>query len=151
MERAARLWEVTVDDVEYVDGVLQHKSDPELRLTFQQMAARQNGTGGPIVGSAGVNPGGAGPAIGTHIVDLEVDPDTGKVTILRYTALQDAGKAIHPSYVEGPDPGRRGPGYRLGAERRVLHQRPGPHGQLQLPGLPDAHVPGPAHDRHGDS
>jgi CO/xanthine dehydrogenase Mo-binding subunit len=32
---------------------------------------------------------------------VEVDPDTGKVTILRYTALQDAGKAIHPSYVEG--------------------------------------------------
>ena len=28
-------------------------------------------------------------------------PDTGKVTILRYTAIQDAGKAIHPSYVEG--------------------------------------------------
>ena len=61
MERAAKLWEVTADDVEYVDGVLQHKSDPELRLTFQQMAARQNATGGPIVGSAGVNPGGAGP------------------------------------------------------------------------------------------
>ena len=39
--------------------------------------------------------------MGTHIVDLEVDPDTGKVTILRYTAVQDAGKAIHPSYVEG--------------------------------------------------
>ena len=32
---------------------------------------------------------------------MEVDPDTGKVTILRYTALQDAGKAVHPSYVEG--------------------------------------------------
>jgi xanthine dehydrogenase molybdenum-binding subunit len=32
---------------------------------------------------------------------VEVDPETGKVDILRYTALQDAGKAIHPSYVEG--------------------------------------------------
>ena len=39
--------------------------------------------------------------MGTHIVDVEVDPETGKVTILRYTAVQDAGKAIHPSYVEG--------------------------------------------------
>jgi CO/xanthine dehydrogenase Mo-binding subunit len=36
-----------------------------------------------------------------NIVDVEVDPDTGKVEILRYTAVQDAGKAIHPSYVEG--------------------------------------------------
>jgi len=100
-ERASRIWEVSLDDVDYVDGGVQHKSDTELRLAFKQMAARQNNTGGPIVGRAGVNPGGAGPTIGTHIVDVEVDPDTGKVTILRYTALQDAGKAIHPSYVEG--------------------------------------------------
>ena len=105
-------------------GVLQHKSDPELRLTFQQMAARQNGTGGPIVGSAGVNPGGAGPAIGTHIVDLEVDPDTGKVTILRYTALQDAGKAIHPSYVEGQIQGgvAQGIGWALNEEYFINDQ-----------------------------
>jgi len=34
-----------------------------------------------------------------------VDPETGKVTILRYTAVQDAGKAIHPSYVEGQSQG----------------------------------------------
>ena len=44
---------------------------------------------------------GQGNAFGLHVVDVEVDPDTGKVEILRYTALQDAGKAIHPSYVEG--------------------------------------------------
>lgn len=78
-----------------------HTSDPEKRLTFKQIAGRQIATGGPIVGRAGVNPGGAGPSLATHIVDVEVDPDTGKVTILRYTAVQDAGKAIHPSYVEG--------------------------------------------------
>ena len=30
-----------------------------------------------------------------------MDVDTGKVTILRYTAVQDVGKAVHPSYVEG--------------------------------------------------
>ena len=35
------------------------------------------------------------------MVDVEVDPDTGKTEILRYTAIQDAGKAVHPSYVEG--------------------------------------------------
>ena len=101
MQRAAKVWDVSVDDVEYVDGVIQHTSDPELKLTFKQMAARQIPTGGPIVGAAGVNPPGPGPALATHIVDLEVDPDTGKVTILRYTALQDVGKAVHPSYVEG--------------------------------------------------
>ena len=124
MARAARIWEVSPEDVEYVGGVLQHKSDPELRLTFRQMAARQNPTGGPIVGRAGVNPPGAGPALATHIVDVEVDPDTGKVTILRYTALQDAGKAIHPSYVEGQIQGgvAQGIGWALNEEYFVNDQ-----------------------------
>ena len=101
IERAAKIWDVDATDVTYENGVVQHTSDPELKLTFKQLAARQVPTGGPIVGSAGVNPPGAGPALATHIVDVEVDVDTGKVEIVRYTALQDAGKAIHPSYVEG--------------------------------------------------
>ncbi|MFB3097256.1 MAG: xanthine dehydrogenase family protein molybdopterin-binding subunit, partial [Dehalococcoidia bacterium] len=101
VERAAKIWDVPADDVEYQDGLLSHKSDPELRLSFDQLARRLNGTGGPIVGRGTANPGGVGNAFGLHIVDVEVDPDTGKVEILRYTALQDAGKAIHPSYVEG--------------------------------------------------
>tara|TARA_B100000029_G_scaffold515234_2_gene621260 strand:+ start:619 stop:2940 length:2322 start_codon:yes stop_codon:yes gene_type:complete len=101
IERAAKIWEIPEADVEYKDAVLQHVSDPELKLTFKQIAARMIPTGGPIVGSAGVNPPGPGPAIGAHIVDVEVDVDTGKVEVLRYTAVQDAGKAIHPSYVEG--------------------------------------------------
>ena len=35
------------------------------------------------------------------IAEVEVDPDTGRVWVVRYTAIQDAGRAIHPSYVEG--------------------------------------------------
>ena len=101
IDRAARIWDVPADDVEYAGGVISHRSDPELRLTFKEMAARLNGTGGPIVGRANVDPRGAGAAFAVHIVDVEVDSETGKVDILRYTALQDAGKAIHPSYVEG--------------------------------------------------
>ena len=100
-ERAAKIWEIPEADVEYKDAILQHKSDPELKLTFKQIAGRMIPTGGPIVGSAGVNPPGPGPSIAVHVVDVEVDADTGKVEILRYTAVQDAGKAIHPAYVEG--------------------------------------------------
>jgi xanthine dehydrogenase molybdenum-binding subunit len=124
IDRAAKIWEVSPDNVEYVDGVLQHTSDSELRMTFRQLAARQNATGGPIVGSAGVNPGAAGPALATHIVDVEVDPDTGKVDILRYTAVQDAGKAIHPSYVEGQMQGGavQGIGWALNEEYFVNDQ-----------------------------
>ena len=100
MERAARIWDVSPDDVGYSDGVISHKSDPELRFTFKELASMLNSTGGPIVGRANVDPRGVGPTFAVHIVDVEVDRDTGKVDVLRYTALQDAGKAIHPSYVE---------------------------------------------------
>ncbi len=100
-ERAAKLWETSADEIELEDGVFQHKSDPELRMSFKDMAGMLPDTGGPVVGSANLDPRGAGSAFATHVVDLEVDPETGKVTILRYTALQDAGKAVHPSYVEG--------------------------------------------------
>ena len=101
IERAARIWEVEPEDVEYDRGVITHKRDTELKTTFKDLARRLNATGGPIVGRATVNPGGVGNTFALHIVDVEVDPETGKVDILRYTALQDAGKAIHPSYVEG--------------------------------------------------
>lgn len=101
VERAAQIWETSSNDVEYQDGVISHRSDPELRLTFKDLARQINGTGGAITGSASLDPSGEGNSFGVHIVDVEVDPDTGKTEILRYTAIQDAGKAVHPSYVEG--------------------------------------------------
>jgi len=101
IQRAARIWDVSPDDVEYTDGVASHKSDSELKLTFKQLAGRLIGSGGPVVGRGNVNPAGVGNSFAVHIVDVEVDPETGKVAVLRYTALQDVGKAIHPSYVEG--------------------------------------------------
>ena len=122
--RAARIWEVEPEDVLYEDGALKHRSDDQLQMTFQQLAARQVPTGGPIVGRGGVNPGGAGPCIGVHIVDVEVDEDTGKVDVVRYTAVQDAGKAIHPSYVEGQIQGGavQGIGWALNEEYYISDQ-----------------------------
>ena len=124
IQRAAKIWDVDATDVTYENGAVQHTSDPELKLTFKQLAARQIPTGGPIVGSAGVNPPGPGPAIATHIVDVEVDVETGKVEIVRYTALQDAGKAVHPSYVEGQIQGGvvQGIGWALNEEYYVSDQ-----------------------------
>ncbi|MDA1128422.1 MAG: xanthine dehydrogenase family protein molybdopterin-binding subunit [Chloroflexi bacterium] len=101
IERAASIWDVSADDVEMIDGVFQHKLDGALKLTFKELAGQLSGTGGGISSQSTVDPKGAGGAFATHVVDLEVDPETGKVTILDYTVIQDAGKAIHPSYVEG--------------------------------------------------
>ena len=92
---------LTAEDVTYAGGAFGCAKDAGKSVTFQEMAELMPRTGGPISGRATVQPRGVGGAFATHIVDVEVDPDTGKVSILRYTAVQDVGKAIHPSYVEG--------------------------------------------------
>jgi len=99
--RAALIWETTPDDVELKHGVFTRKSQPDNRMTFKEVAARLLRTGGPVTASATSNPRQVGPAYCGNIVDVEVDPETGKVTVLRYTVFQDAGTAVHPSYVEG--------------------------------------------------
>lgn len=99
--RAARLWETDTDNVEFASGIFFSKSETELSLSFKELSAKLMQSGGPISASASVSPRGAGPSFSTHVVDVEVDPETGKVDILRYTAAQDVGTAIHPAYVEG--------------------------------------------------
>jgi xanthine dehydrogenase molybdenum-binding subunit len=105
VERAAKIWECDADKVEYGDdGVIRGPDDAEGKprsLSFAELAALLPRTGGTIDVSVNINYSMPGPAFAAHIVDVEVDRDTGKVEILRYTALQDVGTAIHPSYVEG--------------------------------------------------
>jgi CO/xanthine dehydrogenase Mo-binding subunit len=100
-ERAAKIWECDITDVVYEDGNLRCLKDDEKKMSFKELAGKLNHTGGGISTSANVLPMQAGGAFAAHIVDVEVDPDTGKTEVLRYTAVQDAGTAIHPSYVEG--------------------------------------------------
>ena len=101
VERAAKLWDVDSGEVQFADGDFICVNGKDERMSFKDLAARLDEVGGPVTGRASVDPTGVGGAFATHIVDVEVDPDTGKVQILRYTATQDAGKAVHPSYVEG--------------------------------------------------
>ena len=138
IERAARIWDVSPDLVGYDNGVISHKSDPELKLTFKELAARLNGTGGPVTGRGNVSPAGVGGAFAVHIVDVEVDPDTGKVDIVRYTAVQDVGKAVHPSYVEGQIQGGavQGIGWALNEEYVFDNQ-----GGMQNPTFLDYRMP----------
>jgi len=120
IDRAATIWEVQPDDVSYEAGVLQCKKDMSKRFSFKELAGKLHETGGTIVGRASVDPTGVGGGFATHIVDVEVDVETGKVSILRYTAVQDVGKAIHPSYVEGQMQGgaAQGIGWALNEEYR---------------------------------
>ncbi|HZT31074.1 MAG TPA: xanthine dehydrogenase family protein molybdopterin-binding subunit [Bryobacteraceae bacterium] len=97
-ERAAKLWETDAAAVEVSRGVFRAG---ERSMTFQELAARLGETGGPVVGRGAVNPRGVGGSFSGAIADVEVDPETGKVTVLRFTSVQDVGRAIHPAYVEG--------------------------------------------------
>jgi len=99
--RAATLWEVTPEDVKFEGGVFFNLKKPADRLTFKQVAAKVMSTGGPVSATSSSNPRQVGGAFAATIVDVEVDPETGKTTILRCTAVQDVGQAGHPSYVEG--------------------------------------------------
>ena len=98
-DRAAMIWDCDETDVRYEDGCIIGSGDN--RFTFKELAAKINATGGPIAGRGTASEEAQAGAFGTHCADVEVDADTGKVQILRYTVAQDVGTAIHPSYVEG--------------------------------------------------
>ena len=101
-ERAAKLWECVDDQVEFDDGIFRHSGDAAKKYNFKELANELDETGGPVVGNGTVDPAsGVGGSFAANIADVEVDLETGKVGIVRFTVVQDAGKAIHPSYVEG--------------------------------------------------
>ena len=140
-KRAAIMWEISADAVEWKDGKVYPAGlnagtfEP---LDLAAIAARSARTGGPISAEVQINAQGQAPGFTTHICDVEVDPETGHVTILRYTAIQDVGRAIHPSYVEGQMQGgvAQGIGWALN-EEYVYDQ----DGRLENPGFLDYRVP----------
>ncbi len=137
--RAAKMWDVDIDQVEWENGcAVCIESDQHKPLSIADIARKADKTGGAISGKANINATGAGPGFGTHICDVEVDPETGRVTVLRYTAIQDVGKAIHPSYVEGQLQGGavQGIGWALN-EEYVYDQ----NGTLRNTGFLDYRVP----------
>jgi xanthine dehydrogenase molybdenum-binding subunit len=100
-QRAATVWAVPVETVSFDRSVFSTSQDPTKRLTFGELAAQLFRTGGAVTGVGNVDVQEWGGAFGAHIVDVEVDPETGQVTLLRYTVVQDVGRAIHPAQVEG--------------------------------------------------
>ena len=115
IERAANNFETEPKQVTYTNGIF---SFNDKKLTFKELTNYISESGSPVSVSTSIRPKNAGPSFATHIVDVDVDYETGKVQILRYTAVQDVGKAIHPSYVEGQIQGgvAQGVGWALNEE-----------------------------------
>ena len=140
-ERAALIWDVDVDAVVWEDGHAKPASsnvgdfEP---LSLKDIASKFSATGGPIGATGTVNAGGQAPGFSTQFCDVEVDPETGRVEILRFVAAQDAGRAIHPSYVEGQMQGGvvQGIGWALNEEYIYAED-----GTMSNPGFLDYRVP----------
>jgi CO/xanthine dehydrogenase Mo-binding subunit len=140
-ERAAKTWEIDVEDVAWengealANGVAHSNLGP---LSLQEIAAASPTTGGPIAGHNEVVADGAGVSFASHICDVEVDPETGATKVLRYTVVQDAGKAIHPDYVEGQFQGGAAQGIGWALNEEYVY---GADGRLQNPGFLDYRIP----------
>ena len=140
-QRAAKMWGITEEDVIWENGQAiatgdSHGNLPPLSL--KEIAAKAGRTGGPIAGHNEVVADGAGMGFASHICDVEVDPETGRSTIIRYTVVQDAGKAINPDYVEGQFQGGATQGIGWALNEEYIY---GDDGCLQNPGFLDYRIP----------
>ena len=139
--RAAAKWGIPEDAVKWEDGCAVPSGpnagdhDP---LPLAKITAKMGATGGPIVGHFEATPEGAGVSFATHIVDAEVDQETGKTNVSRYTVVQDAGKAIHPTYVEGQFQGGAAQGIGWALNEEYIY---GEDGRLQNAGFLDYRIP----------
>lgn len=139
--RAAKMWDIPVEAVVWEEGHAkaigdEHSNLPPLSL--KEIAARSPRTGGPIAGHNEVVADGAGVSFASHICDVEVDPETGSTRVLRYTVIQDAGKAIHPDYVEGQFQGGAAQGIGWALNEEYIY---GEDGRLQNAGFLDYRIP----------
>ncbi|HUR33139.1 MAG TPA: xanthine dehydrogenase family protein molybdopterin-binding subunit [Vicinamibacterales bacterium] len=138
--RAAKIWGVPVDETRWERGAVVPVNPSEERqpLSVVDIAAKLVKTGGPIIGRASVNPPMAGPAFAAHICDLDVDLETGRSRVVRYTAVQDVGKAIHPSYVEGQMQGGASQGIGWALNEEYIYSE---EGLMQNAGFLDYRMP----------
>jgi CO/xanthine dehydrogenase Mo-binding subunit len=140
-QRVAKIREVPLEAVAWKDGQAQPVDSSVQQfapMTLAEIARMAGKTGGTVAGHAEINAQGAGPGFGTHIVDVEVDKETGSVRILRYTVVQDVGKAIHPAYVEGQLQGGAAQGIGWALNEEYVY---GEDGVLQNPGFLDYRIP----------
>jgi CO/xanthine dehydrogenase Mo-binding subunit len=139
--RAAMTWDIPVEDVVWEDGHAKAKGEKYGNLSplsVKNIAAESGKTGGPIAGHSEIVADGAGVSFATHICDVEVDPETGAARIVRYTVIQDAGKAVHPTYVEGQYQGGAAQGIGWALNEEYVY---GKDGRLQNPGFLDYRIP----------
>jgi xanthine dehydrogenase molybdenum-binding subunit len=102
LETAARLLEVRPDELKMVDGFVSVMDAPEIRIPLGHVIRRSPDQA--VVGKASLRSGSKTHIINSfaaHFAGVEVDPETGSVRVLRYVAVHDSGRIIHPEAARG--------------------------------------------------
>jgi CO/xanthine dehydrogenase Mo-binding subunit len=140
-ERAAKTWGIDPEAVKWENGAA-HPVSPNAGqfepLTLAQIAAKAPEQGGPIGAGVQLNTAGADGGFGTHVCDVEVDTDLGIVRVIRYTASQDVGRAVHPGYVEGQLQGGVAQGIGWALNEEYIYNK---EGKVDNPGFLDYRMP----------
>jgi carbon-monoxide dehydrogenase large subunit len=104
----AHMLEVSFDDVELVEGTIQVKGAPGKSITFAAVAREAyNGVKIPDGMEPGLqftrvfDPPNFTFPFGTHVAVVDVDMDTGKVTLVKYVSVDDCGTVVNPALVNG--------------------------------------------------
>ncbi len=140
-QRAALTWDVDAEQVDWVDGEAVPKPgvNADVKpLSLADIARGAGRTGGPLLGRASLNAQGAGASFSVNWTDARVDTETGKTDILGFTAIQDAGRAIHPAYVEGQMQGGAVQGLGWALNEEYIYDE---SGVMENPGFLDYRVP----------
>jgi CO/xanthine dehydrogenase Mo-binding subunit len=140
-ERAAKIWKIDPDAVIWEGGEARPAGDNAGKfpaLSLAQIAAKASETGGPIGAGIQLNTTGAEGGFATHICDVELDRELGIARVIRYTSIQDVGRAIHPSYVEGQMQGGVAQGVGWALNEEYIYNR---DGQLENAGFLDYRMP----------
>ena len=99
-ERAASKLQCSVDALTYGSSIFRASGQGGGSINLFDLM-QSTLTEGAILGRGVSTKLPLGVEAGAHVCDVEVDPETGQVTILRYTAFQDVGRALNPVAVEG--------------------------------------------------
>ena len=140
-QRAALTWDLDDEQVDWVDGEAVPKPgvNADVKpLSLADIARGAGRTGGPLLGRASLNAQGAGASFSVNMADVKVDAETGKTDVLSFTAIQDAGRAIHPSYVEGQMQGGAVQGIGWALNEEYIYDD---NGVMENPGFLDYRVP----------
>ena len=128
LEIAAQRLEATPDELETVDGEVRVKGSPDKALTFTRIGRWTTNFGARypvIVGRGAISATKTAPGFTAQVAEVEVDPDTGEVTLTGFAIAQDAGFAINPASVEGQMQGGASQGLGLALWEEMLYDAEG--------------------------